>query len=271
MIIAARPRERGPGDGRAGDVRRPHPGRQRGHPGGPRRPSARTRGSSTCGSRARSGGSRCRPPGTPTSRSRTSATSSSACGSATTASARRSRRRPGLRVVVHGRIDLYEPTGALQLYVDSMQPAGFGDLALRFEALKARLTAEGLFDAARKRPLPTRPTTIAVVTSPTGAVWRDVCTVLARRWPLVRVVLVAARVQGEDAPASIVTALGRVERWVASVPRRGPRGGCPGADHRGPWRRVDGGPLGVQRRAGRAGGRRPPDPGRRPASATRST
>ena len=95
----------------------------------------------------------------------------------------------GLRVVVHGRIDLYEPTGALQLYVDSMQPAGFGDLALRFEALKARLTAEGLFDAARKRPLPTRPTTIAVVTSPTGAVWRDVCTVLARRWPLVRVVL----------------------------------------------------------------------------------
>ena len=120
----------------------------------------------------------------------------------------------GLRVVVHGRIDLYEPTGALQLYVDSMQPAGFGDLALRFEALKARLTAEGLFDAGRKRPLPTRPATIAVVTSPTGAVWRDVCTVLARRWPLVRVVLVAARVQGEDAPASIVTALGRVERWV---------------------------------------------------------
>ena len=120
----------------------------------------------------------------------------------------------GLRVVVHGRIDLYEPTGALQLYVDTMQPAGFGDLALRFEALKARLTAEGLFDAARKRPLPTRPTTIAVVTSPTGAVWRDVCTVLKRRWPLVRVVLVAARVQGEDAPASVVTALTRIERWI---------------------------------------------------------
>jgi exodeoxyribonuclease VII large subunit len=120
----------------------------------------------------------------------------------------------GLRVVVHGRIDLYEPTGALQLYVDTMQPAGFGDLALRFEALKARLTSEGLFEAARKRPLPTRPATIAVVTSPTGAVWRDVCTVLKRRWPLVRVVLVAARVQGEEAPASIVTALRRVERFV---------------------------------------------------------
>src|SRR6185295_4837493 len=86
----------------------------------------------------------------------------------------------GLRVVVHGRIDLYEPTGAMQLYVDSIQPAGVGDLALRFEALKARLDAEGLFDSARKRPLPSRPRTIAVITSPSGAVWRDVSHVLAR-------------------------------------------------------------------------------------------
>ena len=63
----------------------------------------------------------------------------------------------GLRVVAHGRIDLFEPQGALQLYVESIQPAGLGDLTLRFEALKARLAAEGLFDAARKRPLPTPP------------------------------------------------------------------------------------------------------------------
>jgi exodeoxyribonuclease VII large subunit len=119
----------------------------------------------------------------------------------------------GLRVVVHGRIDVYEPTGALQLYVDAIQPAGFGDLALRFEALKARLAGEGLFEAARKRPLPRRPPAIAVVTSPSGAVWRDICTVLQRRWPLVRVTLVATRVQGEEAPASIVTALRRVEQW----------------------------------------------------------
>ena len=96
----------------------------------------------------------------------------------------------GLRVVVHGRMDLFEPQGALQLYVESLQPAGMGDLALRFEELKARLAAEGLFDAARKRPLPSRPATIAVITSPTGAVWKDIATVLARRWPLVRVVLV---------------------------------------------------------------------------------
>lgn len=123
----------------------------------------------------------------------------------------------GLRVVAHGRVDLYEPTGALQLYVESIQPAGFGDLALRFEQTKARLAAEGLFESARKRPLPSRPRTIAVITSPSGAVWRDISHVLARRWPLVRVILVAAAVQGEDAPASLVSAFRRVERYAETV------------------------------------------------------
>jgi len=122
----------------------------------------------------------------------------------------------GLRVVAHGRIDLFEPQGALQLYVESIQPAGLGDLTLRFEALKARLAAEGLFDAARKRPLPSRPATIAVITSPTGAVWKDICHVLGRRWPLTRVVLVAAQVQGESAPASLVAAFRKVERYAAA-------------------------------------------------------
>ncbi|HEX5013696.1 MAG TPA: exodeoxyribonuclease VII large subunit [Candidatus Limnocylindrales bacterium] len=123
----------------------------------------------------------------------------------------------GLRIVVHGRVDLFEPQGALQLYVESIQPAGFGDLALRFEALKAKLTQEGLFDSARKRPIPTRPTTIAVITSPTGVVWRDIGHVLARRWPLTRVVLVACQVQGEEAPASIVSAFRRLERWLEQL------------------------------------------------------
>ncbi len=120
----------------------------------------------------------------------------------------------GLRIVAHGRVDLFEPQGALQLYVESIQPAGFGDLTLRFEALKARLTQEGLFDTARKRPLPPRPTTIAVITSPTGVVWRDIGHVLARRWPLTQVVLVACQVQGDEAPASIVSAFRRLERWI---------------------------------------------------------
>jgi exodeoxyribonuclease VII large subunit len=127
----------------------------------------------------------------------------------------------GLRIVAHGRIDLFEPQGALQLYVESIQPAGFGDLTLRFEALKARLAQEGLFDTARKRPLPTRPRTIAVITSPTGAVWRDIWHVLARRWPLAHLVLVACQVQGEAAPASIVTAFRRLERWIDVCQREG--------------------------------------------------
>jgi exodeoxyribonuclease VII large subunit len=124
----------------------------------------------------------------------------------------------GLRIVVHGRIDLFEPQGALQLYVESIQPAGFGDLALRFEALKAKLQAEGLFDPARKRRLPGRPSTIAVITSPTGVVWRDVCNVLVRRWPLASVLLVACRVQGDGAPESIVAAFARLERWMERGP-----------------------------------------------------
>ena len=120
----------------------------------------------------------------------------------------------GLRIVAHGRVDLFEPQGALQLYVESIQPAGFGNLTLRFEALKAKLTQEGLFDTARKRPLPQRPATIGVITSPTGVVWRDVGHVLARRWPLTNVILVACQVQGEEAPASIVTAFRRLERYI---------------------------------------------------------
>jgi exodeoxyribonuclease VII large subunit len=133
----------------------------------------------------------------------------------------------GLRIVAHGRIDLFEPQGALQLYVESIQPSGLGDLTLRFEALKARLAAEGLFATERKRRLPSRPTTIAVITSPSGAVWKDICHVLARRWPLTRVVLVAAQVQGEAAPASIVGAFRKIERYAATQVAAGRPGEAP--------------------------------------------
>jgi exodeoxyribonuclease VII large subunit len=127
----------------------------------------------------------------------------------------------GLRVVAHGRVDVYEAQGALQVYVDSIQPSGVGDLAIRFEQLKATLAAEGLFAADRKRPLPSRPRVVAVVSSPTGAAWKDVCHVFARRWPLVRVLLVACQVQGEGAPESIVRALRRIERHVVSLTEAG--------------------------------------------------
>jgi exodeoxyribonuclease VII large subunit len=121
--------------------------------------------------------------------------------------------RTGLRVVAHGRIDVFDQQGVYQLYVLAVQPAGFGDLALRFEELKARLAAEGLFDPGRKRPLPPRPAVIAVATSATGAVWHDIRNVLERRWPLARIVFATCQVQGEPAPASIVAALNRIARY----------------------------------------------------------
>jgi exodeoxyribonuclease VII large subunit len=129
--------------------------------------------------------------------------------------------RVGLRIVAHGRLDLFEPQGRVQFYVESLQPAGFGDLALSFEELKARLSAEGLFDAARKRALPLRPATIGIATSPTGAVWHDIRNVLARRWPLVRVVLAPCQVQGDAAPRSIVGALQRLARYGSAMRAEG--------------------------------------------------
>ncbi len=127
----------------------------------------------------------------------------------------------GLAVVAHGRMDVFEAQGAVQLYVTTVQPAGFGNLALRFEEVKARLAAEGLFDAERKRPLPARPPVIALVTSPTGAVLHDVCTVLGRRWPLSRVLLVPCLVQGSSAPASIVAALRSLDVYVRDLAQAG--------------------------------------------------
>jgi exodeoxyribonuclease VII large subunit len=119
----------------------------------------------------------------------------------------------GLQVMAHGRIDVYEPSGEYQLYVDALQPAGFGADTLRFEQLKARLAAEGLFDAARRRPLPAAPRVIGIATSSSGAVLHDVRRVLARRWPLTRLVLSPCQVQGEAAPESIVAALRRLASW----------------------------------------------------------
>jgi exodeoxyribonuclease VII large subunit len=119
----------------------------------------------------------------------------------------------GLQVAAHGRIDVYEQGGEYQLYVDALQPAGFGDAALRFEALKARLAAEGLFDAARRRPLPPVPRVVGVATSASGAVLHDVRRVLARRWPMVRLILAPCQVQGEGASESIVAALRRLAGW----------------------------------------------------------
>ena len=124
--------------------------------------------------------------------------------------------RAGLRVVVHGRIDVFDAQGVYQCYVAAVQPAGLGDLALRFEATKARLAAEGLFDAGRKRALPARPATVGVVTSLSGAVLHDVRRVLERRWPMARLVISACRVGGEGSAETILAALDRLARFGAA-------------------------------------------------------
>jgi len=117
--------------------------------------------------------------------------------------------RDGQRVVARGKLDVYGPRGDLQLIVDSLQAAGQGALFEQFLRLKAQLEAEGLFDAARKRPLPAQPHRIGVVTSLSAAALRDVATALRRRVPHIPVVLFPASVQGAQAPAELVAALDR--------------------------------------------------------------
>jgi exodeoxyribonuclease VII large subunit len=115
--------------------------------------------------------------------------------------------RDGMAVAANGRISLYERDGKLQLYVDSIEPLGDGVLFLRFEQLKARLAAEGLFDIERKRPLPAFPSVIGIVTSPQAAALRDMLRVLRARNPLVQVIFSPSLVQGTEAPAAIADAL----------------------------------------------------------------
>ena len=129
-------------------------------------------------------------------------------------SARRLRFRPsdGMKVLCRGRISLYEASGQYQLYVDDMQPDGLGALNLAYEQLKTRLEKEGLFDAARKRPIPRYPRRVGVITSPTGAAVRDICQILGRRWPMAEIVFCPVLVQGEGAAPQLVEALARMNR-----------------------------------------------------------
>ena len=120
----------------------------------------------------------------------------------------------GLRVVARGRVSVYEPKGEYQLVCEHLEPHGLGALQLAFDQLKKRLQAEGLFDAARKRPLPALPRKIGIVTSLDGAAIRDIIKVLRRRYANAHLVIRPARVQGEDAAPEIARAL----RQIARVP-----------------------------------------------------
>lgn len=113
----------------------------------------------------------------------------------------------GLAVIAHGRVSLWQDTGRVQFYVDLVQPEGVGRLELAFQALKARLDEEGLFDVERKRPLPRFPTTIGIVTSQQAAALQDMLTVLNRRYPLAEVVLAHTAVQGDGAGVKVAAAI----------------------------------------------------------------
>ncbi len=123
--------------------------------------------------------------------------------------------RNGDQVTVHGSISVYEVGGQYQLYVDRLEAAGAGRLWIEFERLRTQLAAEGLFDAARKRPIPARPRRLGIVTSATAAALRDILRTLSARYPLVDVILAPATVQGDQAPPTIVAALTSLNCWSA--------------------------------------------------------
>lgn len=142
------------------------------------------------------------------------------------ASKLRFRPEDGMGVTAFGNISVYPRDGAYQLYCAAMTPEGMGDLHLAYEQLKARLEKEGLFDPAKKKPLPRFPKRIAVITSSAGAAVRDIIRVLGRRWPLADVVVLPVRVQGEEAPPEIVGALRYANRYkVADLIITGRGGG----------------------------------------------
>ena len=130
----------------------------------------------------------------------------------------------GSAVVAHGRVSVYEVRGDLQLIVDILQPEGVGELQLKLEQLKLKLQEEGLFEPSRKRPIPPFPQRVGVVTSPSGAVWHDIQTVIGRRYPLVELLLTPTAVQGNGAVQGIVEAfdaLNRIEDVDVVIVARG--------------------------------------------------
>ena len=116
----------------------------------------------------------------------------------------------GLKVLGWGRVSVYSPRGEYQLVVETLEPVGLGSLMLALEQLKAKLSAEGLFEVSRKKSLPRKPQTVGVVTSATGAAVRDIIRIIQRRSPGVNVVVSPASVQGEKAPGEIIDALNRL-------------------------------------------------------------
>lgn len=133
------------------------------------------------------------------------------------ASAKRLRFRPtdGMKVIIRGRISVYEPSGQYQLYAEDIQPDGMGALSMAYEQLRAKLSAEGLFDTEHKKPLPKYPQKIGVITSPTGAAVRDILQITERRWPAAEIILAPVLVQGESAPKQLASAVDAMNKQHA--------------------------------------------------------
>ena len=119
----------------------------------------------------------------------------------------------GMRVILFGRVGLYEKTGSYQIYVDLIEPEGVGPLQLAFEQLKSKLSAKGYFDVSAKKQILDAPKTIALITSPTGAVVKDMISVAKRRDESVKLIILPTLVQGRDAPQSIADAILDLEQW----------------------------------------------------------
>jgi exodeoxyribonuclease VII large subunit len=113
----------------------------------------------------------------------------------------------GMKVIVRGRVSAFVRDGQYQIYIEAMEPDGIGALYIAYEQLKRKLTAEGLFDRSKKKPIPKIPTRIGIITSPTGAAVRDIINILGRRFPLCRPVLYPSLVQGDGAPANIIAGI----------------------------------------------------------------
>lgn len=123
----------------------------------------------------------------------------------------------GMKVLVKGKISVYEPTGNYQIYIDEMQEDGIGNLYIAFEQLKAKLDSEGLFDPKYKKPIPKIPRKIGIVTAPTGAAIKDILSTLKRRFPLVETILFPSLVQGADAHIDIVKQIKKAQEFDIDV------------------------------------------------------
>lgn len=122
----------------------------------------------------------------------------------------------GMKVILRGRVSVYEAAGQYQIYVDDMQPDGIGALNLAFEQLKEKLSKEGLFDLSHKSQIPKYPKKVGVITSPTGAAVQDIINVLGRRYPLAEVVFCPSQVQGDDAHIQLINALNKFNKGNAA-------------------------------------------------------